>query len=426
MRWFCAAVCVGFLSFSTVWVEEAHADPDIVGGYDAAPGEFPYQVSLRRFGGGWCGGSLITPDWVLTAAHCVRQVPASELSVELGILYQSENGAVRDIAQIVQHPNYANGPSHTNDFALLRLAQPANGFGTVALLGQTAHGTYAAPGTMSTVSGWGALWFGGPTSDRLQGVDIPIVSEAECEAAYNTYSVDETMICAGDLSVGGIDSCQGDSGGPLVVPGPNGPVQAGVVSWGNGCAQPGIPGVYGKVAAAQAWIQATAPGASFVGTLMPAPPPDDHGDDFGTATAVSLDGAATGVLTPGDVDLFRIDFTGRRDLTVWSEGGVDLVGTLYDSAFNLLMTNNNTGGTVDFGLVADQVTGPVYLEVEGQNPSIQGAYTVVFEEAPPAPPAPPTPPAPPQSGGGGCSNNLWSLALGFPVVGLVGIRGRRD
>ena len=116
---------------------------------------------------------------------------------------------------------------------------------------------FAFAGACAVVSGWGALASDGGIPDRLQAVNLPLVSEAECRQAY-PGQITGGMICAG-LPEGGRDSCQGDSGGPLVVRGLSERhwQLAGVVSWGAGCAEPGLYGVYARVATYLDWIQAT-------------------------------------------------------------------------------------------------------------------------------------------------------------------------
>ena len=96
---------------------------------------------------------------------------------------------------------------------------------------------------------------GGPCPDVLQKVAVPIVADDECRAAYGEGDILDSMICAG-VEAGGVDSCQGDSGGPMVCDG--GSYLCGIVSWGYGCARPGIPGVYTEVSYFVDWVQANA------------------------------------------------------------------------------------------------------------------------------------------------------------------------
>ena len=221
-------------------------DPRIVGGQDAPADLFPHQVSLQtRSGFHYCGGSVIDDDWILTAAHCVDGSWPGDIRVESGITELSDFGEKRRVDEIVVHPDYDSW-SQDNDIALLRLKRGISA-PPVALLDASAEASLASAGTLATVSGWGTLSSGGTSPDALQYVDVPVVSEAECEAAYGAGDITDGMICAGDTVNGGIDSCQGDSGGPLVVSDGTQWVQAGVVSWGYGCADADYPGVYARV-----------------------------------------------------------------------------------------------------------------------------------------------------------------------------------
>lgn len=241
--------------------------PTIVGGEDAVEGEFPWQAALLQASDGdwWgCGGSLISPTWIATAAHCVTVgpfvFPSSALNVAVGRLdvNDSSQGQRIAVAEVIVHPDW-NPLTFDSDVALLRLTEPAVLTDTVQpiALATPADAGLIADGQLATVTGWGALEEGGTAVPPvLQKVSVPLVAQAACEFAYSTVGLEVTdnMLCAG-LIQGGKDSCQGDSGGPLVVSdGSSGYKLAGIVSWGEGCARPGLPGVYARVTNFADWI----------------------------------------------------------------------------------------------------------------------------------------------------------------------------
>lgn len=254
------------------------ASPQIIGGREADPGAWPWQVALLNsevddgYYAQFCGGSLLAPNWVLTAAHCVSDrftgvvVDPSTIDVAVGRhVLSSDAGQRIATLQIVRHPNY-DSRTTDSDVALLRLAEAAVYTTTVAPVTPLSPtlASLAAPAVEATVTGWGARNASGGDpnyADALYQVSVPIMEQSTCSVAYDAVlgpgSITDNMICAG-LEEGGRDSCFGDSGGPLVVPdGDDGWLQAGIVSWGIGCAQPGYPGVYTRVTQFYDWVEET-------------------------------------------------------------------------------------------------------------------------------------------------------------------------
>ena len=228
--------------------------PRIVGRSEATPNAWPWATALtiRRQNGSlfpFCGGSLIAPDWVLTAAHC-RVEPDHVVVIGRHDLRTNE-GEEHAIEFVLFHNQY-NTSTSNHDIALIKLATPSQQ-PTVALV--DAFDTHSQPGDDSTVIGWGRLSEGGQASPTLQEVTIPIVSNQICDDVYTNLT--SNMICAG-VDRGGLDSCQGDSGGPLMVQ--ESPQsawqQAGVVSFGIGCARQNILGVYTRVSQYVDWVAA--------------------------------------------------------------------------------------------------------------------------------------------------------------------------
>jgi secreted trypsin-like serine protease len=180
-------------------------------------------------------------------------VAPEELSVVLGVndLTQTPAGQRIAVAQIVAHPEFDIATAYDADVALLRLAAPAvpNARVQVLPLVTAFDGALQAPGVPATVTGWGTRTAGqGDYPDLLYQVAVPIVDPPVCAFTYAAKNllVNGNMLCAG-LAAGGKDSCQGDSGGPLVVRAGNGWKQAGIVSWGEGCGLPGLPGIYTRL-----------------------------------------------------------------------------------------------------------------------------------------------------------------------------------
>ncbi|XP_030591273.1 transmembrane protease serine 9-like [Archocentrus centrarchus] len=236
---------------------QASLNTRIVGGQAAPPGSWPWQVSLQDSDGHFCGGSLINNQWVLCAAHCFKSITASDVTVYLGLQSlqgYNRNEVSRTVTQIIKHPNY-NSVTSDNDIALLKLSSPVNFTPYIAPVCLAASGSTFYSGTNTWVTGWGDTGSGVslPSPQNLMEVEVPIVGNRKCNCNYGVISITDNMVCAG-LSVGGKDSCQGDSGGPLVIKQNSRWIQAGIVSFGEGCASPNFPGVYTRVSWYQTWI----------------------------------------------------------------------------------------------------------------------------------------------------------------------------
>ena len=231
---------------------------------------YPYMAALRVDGDWICGSTLVAPQWILTAAHCVTDdngnvYAPGRLSFTLGVtkLSQSAQGENIPADRVARHESY-NADTTEYDVALVHLAR-ASAQAPVRIASPSEQALWA-PGKEATVIGWGGQVYPGiagvTTSDDLREVQVPMVSDADCSTSYNTLGITgeffpKTMVCAGEL-YGTKDSCSGDSGGPLLVPDAHGAlVQAGTVSWGFACGVPTQYGVYGRVGAdpLNSWIQ---------------------------------------------------------------------------------------------------------------------------------------------------------------------------
>ncbi len=242
------------------------ATPRVVNGIQAKADDWPWMVAIFSKGkspinGQFCGGALIHPSWVLTAAHCMDGETKYSIEVFLGAteLKDQEKGEIIGIERIIQHPDYDGQPpkSPPFDIALLQLKKAA----TQPLVRVADSYTgLTQPGMMATVMGWGATIDSKSNpaySDYLRQTTVPIVANDRCNE-YRSYNGDvkESMFCAG-FADGGTDACMGDSGGPLVVKTSNGWQQIGITSWGEGCALPHYYGVYTRLSSFQSFITDT-------------------------------------------------------------------------------------------------------------------------------------------------------------------------
>ena len=229
-------------------------DPRIIGGEPTGLGEYPFMVALlyepidgTDYQKQYCGGSLIGSRWVLTAAHCVEFLEsADEVVVAVNRTNLDSTQGVRvDVKAFSIHPDY--DPNQLSpDVALLELAKPVNGVKPIQLAGAS-DDIYETPGTLLTVIGWGNVSTTGHTNypDELRELQVPVISDADCDFAYSGALTEDTQLCAGKKRV---DSCQGDSGGPLFATTSSGEwIQMGIVSWGFKCGKQHFPGVYTEV-----------------------------------------------------------------------------------------------------------------------------------------------------------------------------------
>jgi secreted trypsin-like serine protease len=254
LRYFALLAGLSILLEATVGgpgsAQDACKDPRrIVGGEDTDIKDHPWQVALN-IDGGLCGGAIIAPNWVLTAAHCLAhsKQPGS-VRVKAGVTNHEIGGAWTPVDRVVLHDQY-DAKTNENDLALVKLkARPAGRSIPLATPEQQ-----LLPCEMLEVTGWGRTKDGGITSHKLQKALVPFVNNAACNepSAYNG-TVGPGMMCAG-FHDGGVDACQGDSGGPLVLKRPDGPVLVGIVSWGEGCARRLKYGVYTRVTPYGDWI----------------------------------------------------------------------------------------------------------------------------------------------------------------------------
>jgi secreted trypsin-like serine protease len=233
----------------------------VVGGSPADEGEYPWMAAIYSgsspSNGQYCGGSLVAPRLVVTAAHCVNELldntiaglPTDLRGLKVKVMLGSSRltgtaGERITAKRLTRHPS--------SDVAVIELVE-ASAQQPIAFARPGDEALYTH-GTTATVTGWGATSEGGSGSNRLLEAVVPMVSDEACAAAYGGFDA-ATETCAG-YEEGGVDTCQGDSGGPLMVPGEGASfLLVGATSWGDGCARPGKPGVYAEIAPVAAFIE---------------------------------------------------------------------------------------------------------------------------------------------------------------------------
>ncbi|KAH8271876.1 hypothetical protein KR044_008672 [Drosophila immigrans] len=224
-------------------IKRIGGDGRIIGGVDTSIKTIPWQASLQRYGAHFCGGAIYSSNIIVTAAHCIYDKDPSSISVRVGTDAHNLGGETVGVLAKAVHANYSD-VTVVNDVALLLLSSSLE-------LGDNIRPIRLAKsepraGDSVLVSGWGRTETE-YTPSNLKSVTVSVVERKKCAEVYDDVSIMNATICAASA---GKDACQGDSGGPLVHRGK----LVGIVSWGEGCAQPNYPGVYSNVAVLRKWI----------------------------------------------------------------------------------------------------------------------------------------------------------------------------
>uniref|UniRef100_A0A8D8C6J2 Chymotrypsin-2 n=2 Tax=Culex pipiens TaxID=7175 RepID=A0A8D8C6J2_CULPI len=238
--------------FGCIAISAAGALPSragrVVGGSDAAEGQFPYQVSLRSAAGAhFCGGSIVNSRWILTAGHCAAGRTPVNTVVVVDTVTLDAGGVAHVAERIVVHPQYSEG-NLANDIAVIRVAVPivfSSRVGPVSLAAELLE-----TGAGATLSGWGQTAVTGLLSNHLQFASVDIITREECmnqHGAGTVGRIHEFSMCASSTVGAGV--CMGDGGSPLTFSG----LQEGIVSWGVPCGGK-EPDVYTRVSAYRTWI----------------------------------------------------------------------------------------------------------------------------------------------------------------------------
>ncbi|XP_062854469.1 chymotrypsin-like elastase family member 2A [Trichomycterus rosablanca] len=232
----------------------------VVGGDDVRANSWPWQISLQYKSGSYfyhtCGGTLISDQWVLTAAHCIGSRTYRVYLGKHSLDSDNEKGSIAmSVEKIVVHPQW-DSYNIRNDIALIKLQTPVQLSDTIMPSCLPDEGNVLPDGAPCYVTGWGRLWTGGPIADILQQALLPVVSHATC-SRFDWWGnlVTEKMVCAG--GDGQLASCNGDSGGPLNCQRPDGSWEVqGVVSFGSslGCNYYKKPSVFTRVSSYISWI----------------------------------------------------------------------------------------------------------------------------------------------------------------------------
>ncbi|CAM5247857.1 MULTISPECIES: S1 family peptidase [Streptomyces] len=217
------------------------APQPIVGGTTTTTTAYPFMMQITDASQNqFCGGTLVAPKKVVTAAHCMVGETTSSVRVVGGRTYlNGTNGTVSRVSGIWIDPDYTDA-TNGDDVAVLTLSTSMP-YTTAKYVSSSQTSVYAA-GTTARILGWGTTSENGGSSNQLRTATVPVVSDSSCRSSYGSDFVQSDMVCAGYTS-GGVDTCQGDSGGPLLIGG----ALAGITSWGEGCAEAGYPGVYTRL-----------------------------------------------------------------------------------------------------------------------------------------------------------------------------------
>lgn len=375
--------------------------PTVIGGREAQPGAYPWQVALvvsgasSAYDGQFCGGSLIAPNWVLTAAHCVDGAAPYMFKVVLGRHnLTSSDGEIKEVKRVVVHPNF-DPYLLEDDVALVELTTPSDL--TAVGLSLPNLSERENRGDLATVTGWGVysgdLYTG---SKVLREGELPLVPLSQCSAggAWGGL-VTSKMLCAG-FSDGSVVSCYGDSGGPLMLRDDADQwQQIGIVSWGPyGCSVPGLYSVFTRVASYQDWVATCIANSDDKQCVTPGQNPDASEPNNGPESAplADLSGAPLPLTFHRPADNDWVKFQAQKDMLYvfeTSDLGVrsDTILWLYLQDAGTVAAVNDDGGDGFSSLIywTAPFSDTMFLEVNHYRSNVFGRasqYTLRTSELP--------------------------------------------
>ena len=244
------AIALGLSGIIATQISAYDIEPNVVNGTETPVGARTYQVAIERSGQQGCGGTLVAPQWVLTAGHCTNGLSTSNTQIRAGSHYRQSGGTLHSVDQIINHPSWSGSVQYGNDLALIHLTSPVSSSLEIAALpSQSVENAIAGVGANVVVSGWGTTYFQGQPSNVLMEVGLPVMSTSACQQELGG-TIDGKVICGAGPS--GKSACNGDSGGPYVAYQNGQAYSIGTVSWGRNCSG---ASAFTRTSSYKSWIE---------------------------------------------------------------------------------------------------------------------------------------------------------------------------